>query len=216
MKSKVISAMLIAGLGFSGVCHAAASSLLFGLQLGGVFDSLDYSPNDKAKSYGVKSSDLTGGSGFALVASLDYQITPNWRLGPSYIFMSGRFDVKNNLTTNGISKHVTESSSAVLANLHYDFDPMHNISLYVGAGLGAAFYSNINAATVKSEISTALAWSADLGANYNISKNASLGLGYKYLGSGPSSIKSKSAGNLGSAMYTGNLVTLGLFYRFGV
>jgi OOP family OmpA-OmpF porin len=100
-----------------------------------------------------------------------------------------------NQSSSGVTQ--TTSTWSLMANAWYDFDMGGRLKPYFGGGIGWARNKFVpkpfsGAATVEDE---GFAWQAGVGLNFEVSKDASVGLGYRYM----------DAGSLGTALYGADL-----------
>jgi opacity protein-like surface antigen len=152
---------------------------------------LDYSQK-------VKTGTLTESidTGFIVGGAVDYKIMPQVRLGISY-------DYLDNDTAN---TNRSWSQSVFLANAYYDFSHLiKDITPYVGLGLG---YNDLNYNINKTTYSNGgFAWRVAVGANYNITQEVEIGLGYNYTGA---SVELLNVSNT----ITNNSILVSLGYNF--
>lgn len=125
--------------------------------------------------------------------------------------------------------HTSIKSHTMMANLYYDFGLIRGFVPYVGAGIGAAYhkvdevYFTENPALVnriEENQNLTFAWSLMAGVGYQLSPNAILDLGYRYIDMGHArSGRVDSAGFANPAVRLDDLTAhefkVGMRYHFG-
>ena len=112
------------------------------------------------------------------------------------------------------------SAIAFMANLYHDFLPKSRFRPYIGFGLGLAVidFSDFGIAAIPSVMDdddTAFAWQAMAGASYDITKNITFGLEYRYFSADAELTSTAGTGSVTSDIdYDSHIVMGRLRYRF--
>jgi opacity protein-like surface antigen len=146
-------------------------------------------------------------TGFLVGGAIDYKIMPQVRVGISYDYLANDLDIKLPLNQ---SVSLDYSQSVFLANAYYDFSHLiKDITPYIGVGLG---YNHLTPSTqvagnTVTDASGGFAWRVAVGANYNLTHEFEIGLGYSYTGASISE-------NNGTVNVTNNSILASLGYNF--
>lgn len=115
---------------------------------------------------------------------LGYDISPSWAAEFESGFMSDSMDKVGGTSLNSVNQSVDIYSVPILANIFYKIQTKSAWTPYLGVGAGGidSKLDFKNGSARFSDTDFTFAYQAEAGVNYALSKNASVGVAYKFLG----------------------------------
>ena len=145
---------------------ANAQDFYFGIQAG-----LNVTHDGEFDNSG---SDMTFDTGYAYGATLGYEIGNQFRLEGELTYRGNHID-----SVAGVSQGGKISSTALMANVFYDFATARSWAPYIGGGLGTARVSLERAGSANDRV---LAYQLIGGLGYSVSPNTVVTFDYRYFG----------------------------------